>query len=164
MSNRTMSQCMMSKIFLSQWLHGCRAICLCMGLLSLAACTVPANSDETPEDTSQDGTSQDDAARPAPRMSRPLPPIRVDEPPRLDYSCSADADCAVKNVGNCCGAMPACVNKDSPTDPDAVQAQCAQDGRMGVCGFREISACSCNAGKCEAAADSTLNVPSVPAD
>lgn len=69
----------------------------------------------------------------------------------VDYSCRSDRDCVVKNIGNCCGYYPACVNKDSPTDPEAVQAQCASEGRMAICGFREISACTCNAGTCEAA-------------
>ena len=46
----------------------------------------------------------------------------------VDYACKTSADCAVKNVGNCCGAMPACVNKNSPTDPQGVRAQCAASG------------------------------------
>jgi len=116
------------------------ALCLCA---TLAACTAPATSDA--------GAPQDPAAKAPPPMSRPLPANRVREAPVIDYSCRADADCAVKNVGNCCGAMPACVNKDSPVDPAAVQSQCAQEGRAGVCGFREIESCSCNAGRCEPA-------------
>src|SRR3546814_2104116 len=78
-------------------------------------------------------------------------PNRGREAPTIEYGCKADSDCTVKNVGNCCGAMPACVNKDSPVDPAAVQSQCAKDGRVGVCGFREIKSCSCNAGRCEPA-------------
>lgn len=69
----------------------------------------------------------------------------------VDYSCKADNDCAVKNVGNCCGYYPACVNTNSPTYPEQVRADCAREGKMAVCGFREISACSCNQGRCEAA-------------
>jgi hypothetical protein len=107
----------------------------------VVACTAPA--------TSADSAPQDPAAKAPPPMSRPLPANRVREAPVIDYSCKADTDCAVKNVGNCCGEMPACVNKDSPTDPAAVQSQCAKEGRMDVCGFREISSCSCNAGRCE---------------
>ncbi|HZW18390.1 MAG TPA: hypothetical protein VFF71_06245 [Luteimonas sp.] len=116
------------------------ALCLCA---TLAACAAPA--------TSGDAAPQDPAAKAPPTMSRPLPPNRVREAPVIDYSCKADSDCAVKNVGNCCGMMPACVNKDSPVDPAAVQSQCAKDGRMGICGFREIKSCSCNAGRCEPA-------------
>jgi hypothetical protein len=69
----------------------------------------------------------------------------------VDYRCQADNDCAVKNVGNCCGYYPACVNTNSPTYPEQVRADCAREGKMAVCGFREISACSCNQGRCEAA-------------
>ena len=80
---------------------------------------------------------------------------------QIDTHCKTSADCAVKNIGNCCGAMPACVNKDSPTDPQAVQAQCQAKGMMGICGFREISACQCDNGQCvEApAANGLRNAP-----
>jgi hypothetical protein len=32
-----------------------------------------------------------------------------------------------------------------------VQAECAKKGMMSVCGFPEISSCSCKQGTCEAA-------------
>lgn len=67
----------------------------------------------------------------------------------VDRSCSTDADCTVKNVGNCCGYYPACVNVDSPTDPEGVKANCAAEGRAGVCGFPEISGCQCVQGTCQ---------------
>lgn len=69
---------------------------------------------------------------------------------KVDYACRTDADCAVKNVGNCCGYYPACVNKDSPTFPEQVRAQCEREGRMSVCGWREIAGCACVEGRCEA--------------
>lgn len=112
---------------------------------SIAVASVPANSTATPVD--------------APRKSSPLPPEQVgtptpaNAPPRVDASCKVDADCAVKNVGNCCGAYPACVNVDSPTDPAAVQAACKASGRMAACGFREIKSCSCDQGTCRAQAE-----------
>ena len=84
-------------------------------------------------------------------MSSPLPARETRAPVTVVTTCKTSADCAVKNVGNCCGAMPACVNQDSPTDPAAVQAQCQAKGMMGVCGFREISACQCDNGQCVAA-------------
>ena len=91
------------------------------------------------------------------------PPPGTDKPAlgQIDTRCRSNADCAVKNVGNCCGAMPACVNKDSPTNPQAVQAQCQAKGMMGICGFREISACQCDNGQCvEApAANGLRNAP-----
>lgn len=68
----------------------------------------------------------------------------------VDYRCRADSDCAVKNVGNCCGYYPACVNKDSATWPEQVRADCQREGKMAVCGFREVAACSCRQGRCEA--------------
>ena len=90
----------------------------------------------------------------APPMSQPLPPEQV--PARaasasgaLDRSCRTSADCTVKNVGNCCGAMPACVNTNARPDPAAVQAQCAKDGMSSVCGFKEVTGCSCVAGTCQ---------------
>ena len=125
---------------MSKLLLGAISVCLCA---LLAACAAPA--------TSSAAAPQDPAAKAPPSMSRPLPPNRVRQPPVIDHSCKADTDCAVKNVGNCCGEMLACVNKDSPTDPAAVQSQCAKDGRVDACGFREISSCSCNAGHCEPA-------------
>ena len=88
--------------------------------------------------------------QPAPPMSKPLPPQRVaDAPPVLDYACRTASDCAVKNVGNCCGQEPRCVNVNSPTDPAAVQAQCAKEGRASICGFQPIQGCECRAGRCE---------------
>lgn len=136
----------------------------------LVACTAPSaqtGADAPPAPAAAPVTGQPEAAaqvadqqRPTlpakpPRMSTPLPPKRVgDRPVVIDRSCQTDADCAVKDVGNCCGHYPACVNKDSPTDPAGVRAQCAASGMASVCGFAEISACTCSAGKCEAAGGS----------
>lgn len=66
----------------------------------------------------------------------------------LDDSCSAAIDCEVKNVGNCCGMMPACVNRAFKPDPAQVQAQCAKEGRAGICGFQELSGCQCVESRC----------------
>jgi hypothetical protein len=67
----------------------------------------------------------------------------------VDYSCKQDSDCAIKDVGSCCGASPACVNKDSNTFPEQVQAKCKADGMSSICGFPSISSCSCKNNKCE---------------
>ncbi|AZK87692.1 hypothetical protein BO993_12335 [Xanthomonas oryzae pv. oryzae] len=88
-----------------------------------------------------------DAATPPP--ATPLPPAPA-KPTTVTTTCRTDADCTVKNVGNCCGAFPACVNVNSATDPKGVLAQCQASGMMSVCGFREISACQCVAGQCAA--------------
>jgi hypothetical protein len=132
-----------------------RACLLFVLLAALTACAAPQSSPQTL--AIADSASAQTAA-PAPgtpdlrklkaRTGGPLPPQLLPEPVKLDYHCTSDADCAVKDVGNCCGAYPACVNKDSPTDPAAVQAQCAKQGRMSACGFREIDACSCTQGRC----------------
>ena len=91
-------------------------------------------------------------APPTAPMATPTPrtPASPAVAPQLDTTCRSDADCTVKNVGNCCGAFPACVNLASPADPAAVQAQCRASGRMSVCGFREISSCQCSQGQCTA--------------
>jgi hypothetical protein len=92
----------------------------------------------------------------APPMSDPLPPEpapvaerRAADPSAPDRSCRTSADCVVKDVGNCCGTMPACVNKGARTDPAAVKAQCERQGMASVCGFKEVTACTCVAGTCQ---------------
>lgn len=67
----------------------------------------------------------------------------------IDYSCRGDDDCAIKNVGSCCGYYPACVNLNSPTFPEQVKADCAASGRSSVCGFPSLSGCQCVEGRCE---------------
>ncbi len=58
-------------------------------------------------------------------VSNPSPPAtKTTATESVDYSCKTSADCAVKDVGNCCGQYPACVNKSSRTFPDQVRAQC----------------------------------------
>ncbi len=100
--------------------------------------------------------------RPDPRPgSEPAPavaPAPADGPARLDMSCRTDADCTVKNVGNCCGAYPACVNVNSPTDPEGVKAACAKSGMMSTCGFREIQGCQCVAGTCQSDDDRNVQI------
>ena len=87
-----------------------------------------------------------------PPMSDPLPPERVQLPSpaqaQVVRTCKVDADCVVKDVGNCCGYFPACVNRTSPTDPAAVRAQCARDGIASTCGFTQITACRCVRNQC----------------
>lgn len=83
------------------------------------------------------------SATSAPRLLGP--PIKVDS---VDYSCATDADCAIKDVGNCCGRYPACVNRASPTFPDKVREECAKNHSAGVCGFPDVKGCSCVEGRC----------------
>ncbi|MBX3229410.1 MAG: hypothetical protein KIT84_17670 [Labilithrix sp.] len=72
-------------------------------------------------------------------------------PPTPDTSCNTDGDCEVKDVGNCCGYYPACVNKAAVTDPDAVKARCAKEGTGSVCGYPDIERCACKDNRCERA-------------
>ena len=64
----------------------------------------------------------------------------------LDMSCTIDRDCEVKNIGNCCGYFPECVNTNAVTDPALAETLC--DDRVSACGFAEITKCRCVAGKC----------------
>lgn len=96
-----------------------------------------------------------DEPAPADRADTPVDSSDSAEPQRVtdigsepSLSCKSNADCAVKDVGSCCGYNPRCVNKDSQTFPEQVQAKCAKDGRVGICGFPSISGCECVAGKC----------------
>ncbi|MBI3419802.1 MAG: hypothetical protein HY053_06695 [Proteobacteria bacterium] len=70
--------------------------------------------------------------------------------PEPDTSCKTDADCMVKNVGNCCGYYPRCVNKEARVDPEAVARECAKKKMAGICGFLEIKSCICVEGQCQA--------------
>lgn len=85
----------------------------------------------------------------APTATTPSPATPA-KPVTVVTTCKVDADCTVKNVGNCCGAFPACVNVNSPSDPAGVMAQCQSSGMMSVCGFQEISGCQCVSGQCTA--------------
>lgn len=144
----------MSRIFLTIGL-------LLLSVLVLAGCAAPSTS------TSANGNLAGNTppAPPAPPpMSSPLPPREIKQAAALDTTCKTRADCAVKDVGSCCGTKPACVNKDSPTDPAAVQAQCKAKGMMGICGFREIPACQCDNGQCVEAGPANPEPSSDPAE
>lgn len=67
----------------------------------------------------------------------------------VEFGCSVDADCAVRNLGNCCGYYPACVHVDSPTFPERVLMQCEAEGLTSVCGFPELAGCRCVEGRCQ---------------
>jgi len=90
------------------------------------------------------------------------PPTEAQASDTTPLSCATASDCEVKNVGNCCGYYPACVHKDQAVDPDGVQARCAAEGRSGICGFPEISACACVEGRCTPAPGSGTGDPRTP--
>jgi hypothetical protein len=66
----------------------------------------------------------------------------------LDRSCKTDMDCAIKNVGSCCGQMPACLSKAAKANPGWVRATCDKEGLTGVCGFKPVVGCQCRQGTC----------------
>jgi hypothetical protein len=89
--------------------------------------------------------------RPAPPMSKPLPPQVLPggpDQPRIATGCRSDSDCAVKDIGSCCGVKPACINRNAEVDPAAVQAACEARGMMSACGFEAVRSCTCDAGTC----------------
>jgi len=90
------------------------------------------------------------AAACAPQAAAPVAPPPAAAPAAVDASCRVASDCAVKNVGNCCGYFPACVNKDAAVDPDAVRASCESSGMASVCGWKDIQSCDCVQGRCQA--------------
>lgn len=125
--------------------HRAFALALAFGALTLGACgsTVPGNGSAATDASGQPLVDQ-------PLSSAPVPATEAGKPGEVDYSCTTDADCAVKDVGSCCGYSPACVNKDSPTFPEQVKAECAQNDMQSICGFRDIEGCVCVEGRCEA--------------
>jgi len=136
-------------------------LALALLLALLAACGAPREL--APADSRPAAPASADASSPATPKADDAP--RTDAAPKtpvavrkgeaaatgeVDYACTTDADCAVKDVGSCCGYYPACVNKDSPTFPEQVKAACAASGRSGICGFPSISGCQCVDGRCTA--------------
>ncbi len=79
------------------------------------------------------------------------------DPGAVSRTCKVDADCEVKNVGNCCGAHRTCVSKGAATDPNAVRAQCEAEHRASVCSMEAIGGCSCVQGQC-----SNINAAQMP--
>ncbi len=108
-------------------------LCALVSVLMLAACAAP-HTPSTP-----------------PAGAPPALSVGTGNPLAPDTGCEVDADCVVKNVGNCCGVYPACVHRDAAVDPQAVAADCAARGLASVCGFRQIEACRCVSNRCEAA-------------
>lgn len=111
------------------WLAGCQAA-------TEPAATTPGTTATPPA-----------ATAPVPDAARP-PPKELLNVGGVDYACRTAADCEVKNVGNCCGYYPSCVNTASPTFPEQVKAECEKQGAMSICGFPQIVGCDCVEGRC----------------
>ena len=136
-----------------------------IGLLGLlAACNAPGSTPSTDAGSSatsadkvteafvSDGENDkesyplDEDLMPPPKDQTAIAEVTANE---VDYSCTTDADCTIKDIGNCCGYYPACVNIDSPTFPEQVKARCQETGTSGVCGFPSLVGCRCTQGRCE---------------
>ncbi len=127
-----------------------------LAVLLLAGCTAPTSSQDAPKAPATEQVAMPAPAAPAPvatpvaeasdTMETAPAPKTADA---LGRSCNTNSDCAVKDVGNCCGAYPMCVNKGTKTDPAAVRAQCEKSGMASICGFQEVSGCQCVKGQCE---------------
>lgn len=136
-----------------------RSLAALLVALSLTACSAPAPAPETPPaatsapapaaSTTPAPAPQPPKAAPAPDVPAPVEHAGNANPMSPDRTCKTDADCAVKDVGSCCGTFPLCVNKDAKVDPAAVRAQCAKDGMASICGFQPVSGCTCTKGRCE---------------
>jgi hypothetical protein len=129
--------------------------------LPLAGCVLNTSGSAGAEASMADDAPMETGTAPAadangePLIEQPLSnePVFAAEAGKageIDYSCTTDADCAVKDIGNCCGYYPACVNANSPTFPEQVKAECAKNDMQSICGFREIEGCVCLEGRCEA--------------
>ncbi len=62
---------------------------------------------------------------------------------QINYSCGKNEDCVIKDVHNCCGYYPKCVNINAAVDPQKVKEFCKSGGRVSVCGFPSVSSCTC---------------------
>jgi hypothetical protein len=79
---------------------------------------------------------------------REAPPAGPSSPAAPTLACTRDAQCVVKDVGNCCGYYPACVHVEQPVGPEGVRRECREKGLSSICGFPAISACACVEGEC----------------
>ena len=128
-----------------------RLLATALVLALLAACAPSRDAATSPV---QEAIAHEDSPPKAPDGTESPPgkttPGTTKAIGNVDYSCTTDAHCTVKDVGNCCGYYPACVNVDSPTFPEQVKAACAESGTAGICGFPSISGCQCVENRCKA--------------
>ncbi len=85
---------------------------------------------------------------PAQQVAAPVGAPIGDPFPPVDVSCRSASDCAIKDVGNCCGYYPLCVNTAYPADPQRIRQICAERGLASPCGFPAIAGCDCQQGAC----------------
>jgi hypothetical protein len=129
--------------------HAFMSALLALLAASLAACTAPPSAPAASMPAAEPAATATIAAA-APDAPPPFS-SDLDAHAGLRLDCRTDTDCAVKDVGNCCGTYLACVNADSPVDAAAVARECEDKGMAGVCGYPVIQGCICSAGTCTAA-------------
>ena len=61
----------------------------------------------------------------------------------IDYSCTSDVECTIKDIRNCCGYYPKCVNINSIPNQKLVIDLCEISESMPICGFQTINHCVC---------------------
>jgi hypothetical protein len=89
--------------------------------------STPSSATNDPDEASDAGDVQSDGGA--------FPPARSSG---IDMSCEQARDCAVKNVGNCCGYFPRCVSAQSEPPPHFCPPDVAS-----VCGWPDITHCEC---------------------
>jgi hypothetical protein len=123
-------------------------------LLALGACSTPP---ETPIAAEPPLVASATRAATPPAAERLRAAAQPGGPQEQPLACTADADCVVKNVGNCCGYFPQCVHRDQPVDPAAVKERCEREGRSSICGFEEPAGCACVQQQCRTITRSGTN-------
>ena len=66
----------------------------------------------------------------------------------INYTCEQAQDCEIKDVRNCCGYHPKCVNKNSIVNGTLVKELCEHGAQTGLCGFQDIKSCKCEKNMC----------------
>ncbi|MBS3074963.1 hypothetical protein J4429_00730 [Candidatus Pacearchaeota archaeon] len=66
----------------------------------------------------------------------------------INYTCEQPEDCEIKDVRNCCGYHPECVNKNSIVNASLVKELCEHGAQTGLCGYKDIKSCKCEKNKC----------------
>lgn len=66
----------------------------------------------------------------------------------INIECETNLDCAIKDIHNCCGYYPKCVNIEFETKVNLVRDLCKVSQKMPICGFQTINSCACINGRC----------------
>jgi len=70
----------------------------------------------------------------------------------IDYSCNVDADCEIKNAGDCCSIYAMrCTNKNAQVNPDYLNGLCDSVEGSRMCpaiGIMPIDYCECKDNRC----------------